>query len=482
MNAELNRRNLLKTGAAASLAAMSQPFVGIPALAAYAAGPAVRRNAFTMAENDPILVGYRKAITAMRALPDVNPCSWFYQAAIHGTTDPRGLTAWNTCHTNAKYFWSWHRMYLYWFERIVRKYSGMYDWAIPYWDWANPAQRQLPPAFRVPTSVLYDATRNPAMNDGTGSASTALATSVANANLLLDFYSAQTGINGPHGSIHASVVLGNMTSVSTAAQDPIFWLHHSNVDRQWNLWLAQGGGRNDPLSDADWRNTTFTFFDECCQQVTMKACEVLRAALQLSYVYQEEPAQVNQYCPLIWNPKIFDIVAIARNPKPFILSRQPVSIPLSDAADKSLGKRLSEIARAPAQNALLQIKGIEAETQPGVSWEVYVGPPGMKPSPDSPYFVGIVALFSAGLKTRRTHDHPAEFAFAIDKAIVAARDASNLQVMFVPASGVVVKGRAQPAEVRADVTVGEISVVVDVAGPQPPKEDQEKLRRQEERP
>ena len=64
---------------------VSQPFTGIPALAAYAAGPTVRRNAFTMAVNDPILVGYRKAITAMKALPTNNPCSWTYQAAIHGT-------------------------------------------------------------------------------------------------------------------------------------------------------------------------------------------------------------------------------------------------------------------------------------------------------------------------------------------------------------------------------------------------------------
>jgi Common central domain of tyrosinase len=109
---------------------MSQPFTGIPALAAYAAGPTVRRNAFTMAENDPILKGYRKAITAMKALPTDNPCSWTYQAAIHGTTLTPVQTAWNTCHIDPRFFWSWHRMYLYWFERIVRKHSGMYDWAI----------------------------------------------------------------------------------------------------------------------------------------------------------------------------------------------------------------------------------------------------------------------------------------------------------------------------------------------------------------
>lgn len=481
MTFQFNRRDVLRTGAAALLGAMSQPFTGIPALADYAAGPTVRRNAFTMTENDPILRGYRRAIGAMRALPTNNPCSWTYQAAIHGTTLTPVQTAWNTCHTDARFFWSWHRMYLYWFERIVRKYSAMYDWAIPYWDWANPAQRQLPPAFRVVGSALHDPSRNAAMNNGTGSISTSLGTAVANTNLLLDFYNAQSGINGPHGSVHGAVS-GNMCCVVSAAQDPIFWAHHSNVDRQWNLWLAQGGGRSSPVGDATWRNTSFTFFNECCQQVKMTGCEVLRAAKQLSYTYEEEPTQVEQYCPRIWDPRIFDIVVIARFPKPFTLSKQPVTRPLyAEAADrKAVAARLSEIARAPEQTAVLQVKGVEAKTEPGAVWEVYVGPTGLKPNPESPYFVGVLGLFGAGVKTRREHYHPAEFVYPIDKAITAAGDAARLEVTFVPVSGVVVKGRALPAQVRADVTVAEISIVVDVAMPQPPKDEQEKLRREEQ--
>jgi Common central domain of tyrosinase/Polyphenol oxidase middle domain len=482
MNSQFNRRNLLKTGAAALVGAMSQPFTGIPALAAYAAGPTVRRNAFTMATNDPILVGYRKAITAMKALPTNNPCSWTYQAAIHGTTLTPAQTAWNTCHTDARYFWSWHRMYLYWFERIVRKHSGMYDWALPFWDWANPAQRQLPPAFRVVGSALHDPSRIAAMNDGTGSISLSLGTSVQNANLLLDFYNAQSAINGPHGAVHGAVS-GNMCCVITAAQDPIFWLHHSTVDRQWNLWLAQGGGRSNPLSDADWRSHSFTFFDECCQQVTMRGCDVLRAAKQLSYTYECEPPQVEQYCPIIWNPGILDLVAIAKFPKPFPLSKKPVNVPLvqARAADgKSFRARLAEVARAPGQTAVLQVKGVEASADPGAVWEVYVGPAGLQPDPGSPFFVGVLGLFGGGIKTRKDHYHPGEFAFPINRAIRNAGDASNLQVTFVPVSGVEVDGRALPAQVRADLTVAEVNIVVDVAMQQPPKEEQDKLMREEQ--
>ena len=108
------------------------------------------------------------------------------------------------------------------------------------------------------------------------------------------------------------------------------------------------------------------------------------------------------------------------------------------------------------------------------------GPAGLKPNPGSPSFVGVLALFAAGVKTRREHYHPAEFVYPIDKAISAAGDAAKLQVTFVPVSGVVVKGRAQSVEMRADVAVAEINIVVDVAMEQPPKEEQNKLRREEQ--
>jgi tyrosinase len=481
METKLNRRRLLKTGVIALLGGAAQPFTGIPALAAYAVQPTLRRNAFTMAENDPILKGYRTAIAAMKALPANNPCSWTYQAAIHGTTVTPTQIAWNTCHTDSRFFWSWHRMYLYWFERIVRKHSGMYDWALPYWDWANPAQRQLPPAFRTAGSALHDPSRNAAMNDGTGSIATSFGTAVADANVLLDYYNSQSAINGPHGGIHGAVA-GNMCCVISAAQDPIFWLHHANVDRQWNLWLAQGGGRSNPIADAVWRNTSFTFFDECCVQVKMTGCEVLRAAKQLSYAYECEPPQVEQYCPRTWSPRIVDIESILRLRKQFTLSKQSVSVPIyNEGADiKVLGAKLVEIAEAPGKTAVLQVKGVEAESDPGASWEVYVGPAGFKPNPKSPYFVGVLTLFGAGLKTRKEHYHPAEFTYPIDTAILGAGGEATLQVTFVPISGVEVGGRPQPAQVRADVTIAEIGIVVDVAMPQPPKDEQQKLRRDEE--
>lgn len=45
----------------------------------------------------------------------------------------------------------------------------------------------------------------------------------------------------PHGTIHTSVggSGGSMSSISTAAHDPIFWLHHCNVDRYFYNWMKR---------------------------------------------------------------------------------------------------------------------------------------------------------------------------------------------------------------------------------------------------
>jgi len=472
METRIDRRQLLKAGAAATVVGGTQLFTGIPALADYAAAPAVRRNASTMTASDPILRGYTRAIRAMRALPDTNPCSWFYQAAIHGTYDPRNLPSWNTCHLDSNFFWAWHRMYLYWFERIVRKQSGMYDWAIPYWDWTNPGERALPPAFRNASSLLYDGSRYASINSGTP-LSSGLATSVANAMIQTNYFTSQNGVSGPHGTVHISVG-GNMVDVHTAAQDPIFWAHHSFVDRLWNAWLAQGGGRTSPVGAATWRNSTYTFFDECCQPVTMKGCDVLRAALQLSYVYEGEPPQVNQYCPRIWVFDHIDIAVLARTRAALVLGARPVRVPLP-VADADAAKRLRQAATGE-RALVLRLAGIEADSQPGVSWEVHVGPKGFAPSPRS--LVGMFALFGAGLKDRPQHFHPAEFDFALGRA-AAGIDPSALEVVLVPVSGLESRERVEAVQPRVPVRIGEIDLVLDAPLPMPPRDEQEKLRREE---
>ncbi|PBP18673.1 tyrosinase [Diplocarpon rosae] len=49
-----------------------------------------------------------------------------------------------------------------------------------------------------------------------------------------------TSIEAPHNQVHGSIGMGggHMSVLSYSAYDPIFWLHHANVDRLFALWQA----------------------------------------------------------------------------------------------------------------------------------------------------------------------------------------------------------------------------------------------------
>lgn len=464
MYGHFSRRRFLAAGAAAA----SLAFAGDTLLdrnRAVAARPAgVRRNVGGMSDTDPVILTYRKAIAAMRALPATDPRSWSYQAAIHGTLATPVLTAWNTCTHGSLFFWSWHRMYLYWFERIVRKMAGDECdscWTLPYWDWSSPSQRQLPPMFRDPASELFVAIRNPAMNSGSGSLPGS-AVDYAPSFSLVNFASASGTLEGtPHGAVHGYVG-GWMGSVPTAAQDPIFYLHHCNIDRLWNLWLAQGGGRSDPLGDPIWGTRKFTFFDENAFEVQMTSCQVLRAAEQLYYAYEGEPAQVNQYCGRVVAAPVFKppILVHRFSIPPTVLDSAAVTIdlPLAD-----LRGRLSGFAPG-RQTLFLVLDEVEAERPPEVVWEVHLGVTrNSVPQGDGPGFIGNVALFGAGIKSEAHHEFtPARFAFPIRGKLLdaLASGAASVPLTFV-ARGVVIDGKRTEVRPAVPVRIGNVSLAVE---------------------
>ena len=45
-----------------------------------------------------------------------------------------------------------------------------------------------------------------------------------------------TQISSAHGQVHCLVIEGTMCQLKDAAYDPIFYLHHSNVDRLYAYW------------------------------------------------------------------------------------------------------------------------------------------------------------------------------------------------------------------------------------------------------
>lgn len=435
-----SRRTFLRTtGVAAAAIAGSTLF---EAGQLFAAPVFTRRDVGGLAATDPIIVGYKKAIQKMKALPITNPLGWGYQAAIHGSTLGAAHPAWSTCEHGTLFFLSWHRMYLYWFERIVRKHSGNAKWALPFWNYESPSQRELPLMFRTPTTgnELFESHRGPGWND-TSSPSflddSAVDTSWAFGEVPFASFSSALE-STPHAAVH--IALDDwMGAFETAALDPIFWLHHCNIDRLWNAWLALKGGRIDPLggsaADKDWQNRKFLFFDENGSQVMMTGCQILRAQDQLGHRYEGEPAQVNLACkPKIVIPDWLKNLVLEL--PPFHLPPQPDPPPW-EIDVRQVRDRLLTLAKEPSTDVTLDLS-VEADVQPKVYYEVYAGAPkDARLDAKSPFYIGNLALFAHGIRGGHQHGElrPAQFSFPLDKALQASQAVRNgepLRVSFVP--------------------------------------------------
>jgi tyrosinase len=456
-------RFLTVAGTSAVAAAVSQPLFGMKAALA---APLVRQDVGSLTATSPAILSYAAAITKMQALPVTDPTSWAYQAAIHGTTLSLALQSWNTCEHNTEWFWSWHRMYLYWFERIVRKKSGDYGWTLPYWAWDSASERKLPSMFRITTSALYTSHRDPNINNGTGSLPAGdVSTAAAFATPVYSTPS-QTGANDifqgtPHGNVHVDVG-GWMQSIYTAGQDPIFYLHHANCDRLWQVWRANYGGV-DPVGDSTWTGKTYTFFNENGAPVTMNACQIVNAAQQLNYVYQNGPTLPQEACPprKIWCCIPIRWLVPIKFPIIPPLADQPVHIPLPIPED--LLQRVLSMAKNPSESVYLQLEGVQADRQPGVVWETYLGPSAaMTSNTESPSFVGNVVLFGTGIREGMpSMFRPAVFAFKINRAILAAAAGGKILVVTFAPRGILVNGQLTHPKVRAPVRIGKMSIVVE---------------------
>lgn len=458
----LTRRRFVRAGLGVSAAVAS---AGVWDRLAVAGPPLIRRDVGGLTANHSLIVSYRKAVAAMKALPSTDPRCWSYQAAIHGTMATPVQTAWNSCAHGTYFFWSWHRMYVYWFERIVRKMSGDCTWTLPFWDWTSPAERQLPSMFRDPSSELYVSNRSAAINSGAGSL---LASTVDTSALsILDFTSASNALQGtPHGAVHVAVG-GWMSSVPTAAQDPIFYLHHCNMDRLWNLWLAQGGGRTDPLSDATWKTTSFTFFDENGATVHMTGCDVLRASEEADYAYEGEPPEVKEYCLVTFKPPrfVFTRRVLLKLPiPPVALGSEPVKTELDLA---KVLPRMREAVKTANQRLLLELDDVAADRQPGIIWEVYLGdsPASDDAGEKNPRYIGNVVLFGGGIRAEGHHgSEPARFSFPITRATLDTVDVKQTRVAltFVP-RGLLVNGKPSRPKAEAEVRIGSVSLTLESA-------------------
>ncbi|KAF7056216.1 hypothetical protein CFC21_063643 [Triticum aestivum] len=222
------------------------------------------------------------------------------------------------------FFFPFHRAYLYFFERIAAKLLGEPDFALPFWSWDVPEGMRMPPEFANSSLPLYDPAQNPRhapprvvdldfvdvesnLTDEQQIQHNLKAMykqvyylrsrMIGNAALPPLFHGQpfRAGqFNQPgggsvelsaHDAVHAwtgDIGLPNVENMGTyysAGRDPLFYLHHNNIDRLWQAWrdigTARGYRGHVDFTDPDWLDSSFLFYDEEFHRVRITVQDVL---------------------------------------------------------------------------------------------------------------------------------------------------------------------------------------------------------------
>ena len=199
----------------------------------------VRLSVFDPA-NKTNVDAYVKAFKLLQSTPEGKKV-WDSLASIHENYCPHGN--W--------FFLPWHRVYLAHFERIIAAASGKPDFALPYWDWDGEGRNRIPDIALNPDGLLWP-NRSPAAASSAGRMRDENVGKRAMEQIMAtkDFFAFGSGRSAeprvgrgsqglleamPHNSTHVWID-GDMATF-LSPKDPVFWMHHANVDRIWSVWM-----------------------------------------------------------------------------------------------------------------------------------------------------------------------------------------------------------------------------------------------------
>jgi tyrosinase len=234
------------------------------------------------------IAALRDAYSKMQAFVPADNRSWIYWGEFHGfnrydcwhhsSTGPEQGTSNQTTYSY-DLFLPWHRAYLHSFDHVVRDQNQ--EAVLPWWDWTSAISAKI----GVPTAYAeesVDGQPNPLANGPTPDMPDDPArrtrrfagnpaelpgwtkTKVEEGNRLMaigdlldlqSFADFSQQIQNIHDFVHPWVggtdpadrnIGGDMGMIPVAAFDPIFYAHHTMIDRLWYLWQLKHGANNIP--------------------------------------------------------------------------------------------------------------------------------------------------------------------------------------------------------------------------------------------
>ncbi|KAK1302242.1 Aureusidin synthase [Acorus calamus] len=229
----------------------------------------------------------------MRRLPPDHPHNFIRQANMHciyctGAYNQANSSALLKIH-RSWFFFPWHRIFIYFHERILGKLIGDDTFALPFWNWDSPeVESGLSPEEQVSSNLAFmynqmvSGARKPKLF--MGCPSRAGEDGACNGPGTIE--------QAPHNALHSWVGSAGQPEREDlgAAWDPIFYAHHANIDRLWTVWDDLHGGRGvaggEFLNDPDWLDSHFYFHDENARLVRVRVRDCLDIS-KLRYRFEE---------------------------------------------------------------------------------------------------------------------------------------------------------------------------------------------------
>jgi polyphenol oxidase len=461
----------------------------------------VRKSVFDLSSSE--VTRLKAAYAALRNVYRDDPRGWYNQGLMHCWYCSGAMDNLNGMEIHGGWlFLAWHRAYLYFHERILGNLIGDPTFALPYWDWdsctddpqdmngrnrfpgevygfpgdtANPLHDptravgpndRIPPVFVGPT--LMKSVMSPASFTefgGSGNQELPRRTPEEGDTQQMGLLEAT-----PHGVVHvwtneptltSNTPVPNMGALASAAFDPVFFAHHTNIDRLWDVWIQDQGHANP--ANPRWLRQPFLLYDQVQTWTGILIEQTTNTETSLSYRYQppnwpaappagapppaaaaarRSSARVAQTAPL--NPPLVELTT-SNEPKP--LPPRAVTLRVAVPLQAKAGMAALAAPSSP-ERLLLRVDGVELPSDRTAVVQVYVNRPDITaPTRGAERgYVGSIAIVPS-TASGAGHVHGTvtrNFAFALTPEVAASlADQNDISVTLVPVTG----GDNKPPEV-----------------------------------
>ena len=478
----------------------------------------LRRNLAAAGFPAQVLTSYQKAISAMLKLPPSDPRNWYRNAFVHTLDCPhgnwwfpvwhRGYLGWfeRTCRelsgdpSFALPFWDWTAL-----PRVPKQFfQGVLDPANPayissyqafnaqlsdpmsaLWQSFSSAQNkemslrgygsmndvwtqvQGDPMFVPPPEVRALTASHPSFDKPTKKAValSMIVKALAPKDFIgfgsdkAPFHSQSAGFGimegQPHNNVHNCV--GGLMQDMLSPVDPLFFLHHANIDRLWDVWTRKQQKLNLPILPTGndlkaWGSEPFLFFsDEKGHPLGPKTAADYAAIGSFDYAYEKGSGE-SAVATAVPQPN-------AAPPQNFAGGITSHALALGAPAQSSVPVPQS-VLQDQQSNVFAKVTIQDPPSAHGFSFNVFVNPPqdtaGL--NEDSPSYAATLQFFGV-----HHHNEPMSFTVPLSdtlKALAAKnmlKPNEPLRIVVVPQSQPTLAPNVAQANFKsslADVSVG----------------------------